>query len=79
MIKVEKGDFSCQFHSSSSDELADLGNSFNHMTTKLDALFKRTQTQQQKLLEQDFCMLGDYLARHAASAVDNNKEQEAER
>lgn len=53
MIKVEKGDFSCQFHSSSSDELADLGNSFNHMTTKLDALFKRTQTQQQKLLEQE--------------------------
>lgn len=33
----------------------------------------------QKLLEQDFCMLGDYLARHAASTVDNNKEQEAER
>ncbi|MGN8940143.1 uracil-DNA glycosylase [Collinsella bouchesdurhonensis] len=33
----------------------------------------------QKLLEQDFCMLGDCLARHAASAADNNKEQEAER
>ena len=33
----------------------------------------------QKLLEQDFCMLGDYLARHAAPAAGNNEEQEAER
>lgn len=53
MIKVEKGDFSCRFYSSSSDELADLGNSFNHMARKLAVLFERTQTQQQKLLEQE--------------------------
>lgn len=53
MIRVEKGDFSCRFQSRSSDELADLGNSFNHMTKKLSALFERTQTQQRKLLEQE--------------------------
>lgn len=53
MIKVEKGDFSCRFLSYSSDELSDLGNSFNHMTKKLAVLFERTQTQQQKLLEQE--------------------------
>lgn len=53
MIKVEKGDFSCRFISHSSDELADLGNSFNHMTKKLALLFERTQSQQQKLLEQE--------------------------
>ena len=53
MIKVEKGDFSCRFSGRSKDELTDLGNSFNHMTKKLAVLFERTQTQQQKLLEQE--------------------------
>ena len=53
MIRVEKGDFSCRFYSRSADELTDLGNSFNHMTKKLAILFERTQTQQQKLLEQE--------------------------
>ncbi len=53
MIKVEQGDFSCRFSGRSTDELTDLGNSFNHMTKKLAVFFERTQTQQQKLLEQE--------------------------
>lgn len=53
MLNVENGDFSCRFSSNTSDELADLGISFNHMTEKLAILFERTQTQQRKLLEQE--------------------------
>lgn len=53
MVNVEKGDFSCRFYSKTSDELTDLGTSFNHMTEQLSILFERTQCQQRKLLEQE--------------------------
>lgn len=53
MVNVENGDFSCRFFSDTSDELSDLGTSFNHMTEKLAILFERTQAQQRKLLEQE--------------------------
>lgn len=53
MINVENGDFTSRFSSHRNDELADLGISFNHMTERLSILFERTQTQQQKLLQQE--------------------------
>ncbi|MDO4273723.1 MAG: histidine kinase [Eubacteriales bacterium] len=53
MVNVENGDFTSRFHSDADDELTDLGTSFNHMTEKLSVLFRRTQTQQQKLLQQE--------------------------
>lgn len=53
MVNVEKGDFSSRFHSNTSDELTELGTSFNHMAEQLSILFERTQAQQRKLLEQE--------------------------
>lgn len=53
MINVENGDFTSRFYSRRNDELSELGTSFNHMTERLSLLFERTQTQQQKLLQQE--------------------------
>ena len=53
MSNVENGDFSARFSPKSSDELSDLGISFNHMTEKLAVLFEQNQTQEKKLLQQE--------------------------
>ena len=53
MSKVEDHDLDVRFLPESNDELSELGISFNHMLEKINSLFKRTQEQQKKLLEQE--------------------------
>lgn len=51
MLKVEKGDFSVRINNKREDEMGDLTNGFNVMTSKIEQMTKREQENQKMLLK----------------------------
>jgi len=64
MKQAESGDLTVQFNSQFHDEIGDLGNSFNHMVSRMDELIKQVYKEQQDKRDAEMKSLQEQIKPH---------------